>query len=179
MIQAFLEIKMKIHRSNRRDIHAFHGFWNTAIDYQKERGLPLWPPFSEESMMQEIRSGFHFSARFPDGILAGYFSVALSDRLIWGAKEQNDAIYIHRMCVNPDRKGSHLTSFVLAWANGYASSLGKRFIRMDTWADNKQLADYYIECGFHYIDNRMLGDVPELPAHYSHTNLALFENVVC
>lgn len=127
-------------------------------------------------MEGEINAGLHFSAYLPDNTLAGYFSVALSDGLIWGAKERGDAIYIHRMCVNPACKGGNLTLSILEWARVHASSLGRKFVRMDTWADNKRLVHYYIDCGFHYIGDRQLGEVPELPSHYSNTNLALFQN---
>jgi GNAT superfamily N-acetyltransferase len=112
------------------------------------------------------------------GDLAGFFSVALSDAQIWGDKEQGNAIYIHRMCVNPDRKGTDFTRTVLAWACEHAFSLGRTFVRMDTWGDNQRLVEYYTRCGFGYIGDRQLGVVPDLPAHYSNTRLALFENLV-
>ena len=114
----------------------------------------------------------------PDGILAGYFSLALSDELIWNEKEKGDAIYLHRICVNPERKGNNLTNHILSWAYGYALGTGRKFIRMDTWGDNQRLVNYYVSCGFQHVGNRRLGEAPELPAHYSNANLALFENPV-
>jgi hypothetical protein len=41
---------------------------------------------------------------------------------------------------------------------------------------NRRLVDYYISCGFKHIRNRHLGDVPELPTHYSNIELAMFQN---
>lgn len=114
----------------------------------------------------------------PDDIVAGYFSIALSDELIWGEKERGDAIYIHRICVNPDRKGNNLTMHILSWAYGYAMAAGRKFIRMDTWGDNQRLVSYYVTCGFQHVGNKRLGLVPDLPPHYRNANLALFENVV-
>jgi len=169
---------MKIHRSTSSDNDTFCDFWNAALSYQKSKQLPLWPSYPERQIRGEIQAGLHFSVFMPDGILAGYFSLALSDKLIWGEKERGDAIYIHRMCVNPDRKGNNLTTAVLAWAYGYALGSGRKFIRMDTWGDNQRLVNYYITCGFQHIENRRLGSVPDLPPHYSNANLALFENTV-
>jgi GNAT superfamily N-acetyltransferase len=165
-----------IQRSTPVDIPIFREFWEHALRYQEAKQLPRWPPFPEDTISGEIDAGLHFSVHFPDGALAGYFSVALNDAHIWGAMERGDAIYIHRMCVNPERKGGGLSAAVLAWAHGFASAIGKRLIRMDTWADNRQLVDYYIRCGFRHIGDRQLGNVPELPPHYSGTTLALFEN---
>jgi GNAT superfamily N-acetyltransferase len=168
---------MRIHRSSQSNVSAFLDFWNSAISYQRTKNLPLWPPYPEAMISEEIDSGLHFSAYFADGDLAGYFSVALSDALIW-EEEQGNAIYIHRMCVNPNRRGSNLASSVLVWAYQHAFSLGRNFVRMDTWGDNKRLVDYYVKSGFRYIGDRRLGVVLDLPPHYSNTNLALFENLV-
>ena len=168
---------MRIHRSAQSDVGMFRDFWESAISYQQTRNFPLWPPYPEAMIVEEIRSGHHFSACFADGDLAGYFSVALSDAQIWREREQGNAIYIHRMCANPRRKGSNLASSVLAWAYQHAFHSGRKFVRMDTWSDNKPLVEYYIKCGFHYIGVQQLGVVPELPSHYSNTSLALFENL--
>lgn len=173
-----LDTKMKIYLRSQSDVMKFRGFWMSAISYQRAGNFPLWPSYPESQISEEIESSRHFSAYLEDGDLAGYFSIALTDSLIWGDKEQGSAIYIHRMCVNPNRKGSNFTSEVLFWAYQHAFSLGRNFVRMDTWGDNKRLVEYYIRCGFRYIGDRRLGIVPELPPHYSNTNLALFENLV-
>jgi hypothetical protein len=49
---------------------------------------------------------------------------------------------------------------------------------MDTWADNQRLVGYYVDCGFHHIGDRQLGDTSGLPPHYNNTRLALFQNTV-
>jgi len=167
---------MTIRPSASSSINQFRDFWIAAISYQALKQLPLWPTYPEQKIKNEIEAGFHFSVFTQDDVLAGYFSLALSDELIWGDKERGDAIYIHRMCVNPDRKGNRLTAAVLAWATGYAVNTGRKFVRMDTWGDNQRLVDYYIACGFRHIENRRLDVVPGLSPHYHNTNLALFEN---
>ena len=169
---------MKIHRSTPSNENMFRDFWNRAVSFQESNRLPLWPPYPEQMMKNEIRARLHFSVFMTDGVLAGYFSLALSDELIWGEKERGDAIYVHRMCVNPDRKGNKLAASVLSWAYGYATGAGRKFIGMDTWGDNPQLLNYYIACGYRHIANRQLGSVPGLPPHYKNINLALFENAV-
>ena len=169
---------MRIHPSTTSSENKFRDFWSAAISYQVSKQLPLWSPYPEQKIKDEIQTGLHFSVFTPDDVLAGYFSLALSDELIWNKEERGDAIYIHRMCVNPDRKGCNLTTSVLAWAYGYALGVGRKFIRMDTWGNNQRLVNYYVACGFRHIGNRQLGVAPELPPHYHNANLALFENAV-
>lgn len=169
---------MKIYRSLSSSNDVFRDFWKAALTYQKSKQLPLWPVYPEQRIKDEIHAGLHFSVVMPDDVLAGYFSIALTDELIWGGKERGDAIYIHRICVNPDRKGNNLSTHILSWAYGYALVAGRKFIRMDTWGDNQRLVNYYVACGFQHVGNKRLGSVPDLPPHYSNANLALFENAV-
>jgi ribosomal protein S18 acetylase RimI-like enzyme len=169
---------MKIVRSTSSSESQFRDFWNAALSWQKSAGLPLWPPYPSEMIRAEILSGLHFSVFLPDGALAGYFSLALSDELIWEERERADAIYVHRMCVNPMCKGRKMAASVLTWAYGFATGAGRKFVRMDTWADNQRLLNYYIACGFRHLRNRQLAIVPGLPPHYKNANLALFENAV-
>jgi ribosomal protein S18 acetylase RimI-like enzyme len=169
---------MKILRSISSATTEFRDFWDTALSYQKAVGSQLWPSYPAEKIEDEIRSGLHFSVFLPDDVLAGYFSLALSDELIWEQKERGDAVYIHRMCGNPMCKGKNLAASVLSWAYGFATGAGRKFVRMDTWADNERLLNYYIACGFQHVRNRQLGIVPGLSPHYENINLALFENAV-
>ena len=169
---------MKFQRSNISSENQFREFWAAAVAYQKSAQLPFWLAYPEALIRNEISAGLHFSAFLSDGILMGYFSIAFSDALIWGEKEHGDAIYIHRMCINPACKGNRFAASVLNWACGFAAGSARKFVRMDTWEDNLQLVNYYIACGFRHIGNRHLGVVPELPAHYSSANLALFENEI-
>ena len=169
---------MKKIRSTSSSESEFRDFWNAALSRQKAAGLPLWPEYPAEKIRGEIQAGLHFSVFLANDVLAGFFSLALSDEPIWEEKECGDAIYIHRMCGNPKCKGKNLAASILSWAYGYAIGAGRKFIRMDTWADNPRLLKYYIACGFRHIRNRQIGFVPDLLPHYKNTNLALFENAV-
>lgn len=169
---------MKIYRSASSSIPQFRDYWTAAVEYQKSANLPLWPVYPEAVIDREIDAGLHYSAFLPDGKLAGFFSLVLADPLIWEEKEQGDAIYIHRMCINPACRGNRLAAWVLTWAYGYASGCGRRFIRMDTWGDNERILAHYATCGFQFRRKRQLGVIPGLSHHYNNINLALFENEV-
>ena len=170
--------EMKIHRSPSSSVPLFRDCWAAAVEYQKTANLPLWPAYPEAVIDREIGEGLHYSALLSDGQLAGFFSLVLADPLIWEEKEQGDAIYIHRMCVNPACRGNRLAAWVLAWAYGYTSGCGRRFVRMDTWGDNERILAHYAACGFQLVGKRRIGIVPGLSPHYYNANLALFENEI-
>ena len=167
---------MKIIRTGQAQLPDMRRYWESARSYQLEQGLPSWGEFPADLIIDEINRGMHFTAYDHDSECIGYFSLAVSDSEIWGEDEKGDAIYIHRMCVNPAKKGKRFTDHVLSWAHGYAGALHKRFVRMDTWAANEPLVDYYISCGFKHVRNKKLGSMPNLLDHYNNIVLALFQN---
>jgi GNAT superfamily N-acetyltransferase len=169
---------MIIRKSQLNSLKEFERFWQAALAYQTERNLPLWSPFPETMILDEIGDGRHFSGFVSGNILAGFFSVAHADPFIWGDQDRGDAIYIHRMCVNPDFKGHNFAAKVLAWACDYAAARKCKFVRMDTWAKTRSLVDYYVRCGFNYIGDKKLSDTSGLPPHYRDQELALFENEI-
>jgi hypothetical protein len=106
---------MRIKRSNLADEPCFQAFWTAALSYQEKAGAPLWSAYPLTKIREEVCNGLHFSVLRPDDFLVGYFSVALSDPVIWDADEKGDAIYVHRMCVSPEARGCRLAQYVLAW----------------------------------------------------------------
>ena len=156
----------------------FRAYWQAAVEYQKRHGYPSNSAFPEALLRAEIGKGTHFSGMRADGVCTGYLSVTLEDPAIWGEREHGDAIYIHRMVANPAVRGGALTRDVLAWAKEHARSLGRRYVRMDTWAVNRRLVDYYVSCGYRHIGEQAIGKDPRLLPHYHGITLALFENPV-
>lgn len=168
-------MRIAIEPSHEGNMEAFSHYWNSAVAYQQANRLPSWPSFPEPTIRAEIRDGLHFQATY-EGQILGYFSLALNDPIIWQDLEKGDAIYIHRICVNPSIRGQKLASRVFDWACSYCTSLGRKYVRMDTWASNKGLIDYYEKCGFRVLKFKQLGVMPELPSHYSNIELVMFQN---
>jgi GNAT superfamily N-acetyltransferase len=167
---------LRIGPSEAARLPEFRTFWEAAIAWQVERGVASHPEFPKSLIVSEIAAGRHFMALREDGECAGFFSVTLSDKVIWRERDRDDGIYIHRMCVNPRARGSQFAAAVFAWAGPYARSLGRSFVRMDTWADNPALVAYYQKCGFRLVGEQAIGHEPTLSSHYQGITLALFEN---
>ena len=54
-------------------------------------------------------------------------------RLFGGKWDRGDAIYLHRIVVNPEHKGKKQFKKVLDWAIDDAKAKNLSFVRMDTW----------------------------------------------
>jgi hypothetical protein len=61
------------------------------------------------------------------------------------------------------------------WCKQYALQSHLKLVRMDTWADNKKLIDYYKSFGFEFIENYKTPDSPELLFQNRNLCVALLE----
>ena len=64
---------------------------------------------------------------------------------------------------------------MLNWAKQFARQNNLKFVRMDTWADNEKIIDYYKLFGFEFIENYKTPNVPELPIQNRNLDVALLE----
>ncbi len=103
------------------------------------------------------------------------FSIQYNDPFIWRDRDQDDALYLHRIVVNLEFKGQKQFEKVLKWAKQFARQNGLKFVRMDTWADNKKIIHYYRSFGFEFIENYKTPNAPELPSQNRNLNVALLE----
>jgi GNAT superfamily N-acetyltransferase len=95
--------------------------------------------------------------------------------LIWRDLDQGNAIYLHRIVVNPEFKGRKLFGTILEWAINHVRKKRLGFIRMDTWAANPTIINYYRTFGFDVIENYTTPDSAELPIHNRNLSLTLLE----
>ncbi len=103
-------------------------------------------------------------------------SVMYNDPVIWGEEKNKDAaVYLHRIAINPTYKGRKMMGIIKDWAMQHARKNHKKFVRMDTWGNNTNLRNYYIDCGFKYIGQQYLTKIEGQPEHYGGSVLSLFE----
>jgi ribosomal protein S18 acetylase RimI-like enzyme len=141
---------------------------------QRETRSPVWPEFTDSAILAEIDSGFLF--RVLDGsALVGVFSAVPEDQAIWGELERCAHIYLHRIARASSYPGRGLVDAVIAWALERGKSLGSEGLRMDTWASNDALIEYYGKRGFSLVGTRRIPIDSPLSVHYRGIELALLE----
>ena len=170
----FMQIEVK--NSQLLDIDTIFEFYDLAIAHQKKVFNKHWKGFSRHLVQAEISESRQYKI-LVDGQIACVFAVTFNDQLIWGERD-HDSIYIHRIVTHPNFRGFSFVKEIIKWAKDYALESQIKYIRMDTWADNQKLLDYYTGCGFKYVGVVKLTQSEGLPKHYEGISLSLFEIVV-
>ena len=167
---------MQIHQSTLADLDRIFARYDDAIALQHAVSHLHWLPFDREMVQREIAERRQWKFVADNGEVACVFATAWSDPAIWG--ENNDAaIYIHRIAVNPAFRGQRFVTQIVNWCKQHTHDKKLDFIRLDTWADNLKLREIYEQNGFSFVGT-VIPDPSGLPAHYQGIQLNLFEIVL-
>ena len=165
---------MTIQNSIKEDIGTIFQLYDAATDLQKKLAPKHWKGFDRKLIEKEIDEKRHWKI-MDEGQLACTFATTFNDAVIWGEKNDQPALYIHRIATHHDFRGRSYVNRIVEWAEEFARANGKDFIRMDTGSGNQRLNDYYIRCGFEYLGIVQMGDAGDLPEHYQNGSFSLFE----
>lgn len=156
------------------DLQVICWMFDEAILYQKLKKYPVWNGYDLAVLQNDIAQKIQYKIVINDEI-ACIFSVCYTDPIIWGEKDKGDAIYIHRIVVNPKHKGQKHFEKIFTWAKNHAIENDFDFIRMDTWADNLNIISYYCSFGFEFLTNFTTPNTADLPVQHRNLKLALLE----
>jgi len=165
---------MHINNSKPKDIAEIFRLYAIATAFQKSKGMVTWPTFKRTLVETEIKENRQWKITVQDQI-ACVWATTFDDPLIWLERNQDSAVYIHRIATNPNFRGQNLVLKIVEWAKEYAKVNHKQFIRLDTVGENKKLIAYYQKCGFDFLGLSKLTNTADLPAHYDQATVSLFE----
>jgi ribosomal protein S18 acetylase RimI-like enzyme len=165
---------MRIETSASTDVGRIFELYDEAIDFQKQVFDKHWLGFDRELVDREIAEGGLWKI-VEEGDIACVFSIVYEDPILWGANSGDRAMYIHRIVTASEFRGRGYVKAITNWAKQYACENNLRFVRMDTWADNQKLLDYYQACGFKFIGLISPAESDTLPPHYKGLTLSLLE----
>ena len=167
---------MKIQNSTKYDIEEIFRLYNMATNFQKTRFNLHWPVFEKSLIKTEIKEHRQWKLVI-NNTIACIWATTFNDPQIWGEKNNDPSVYIHRIATNPDYKGRNFVLDIVDWAKEYAHKHDKKFIRMDTVGENLKLIAHYEKCGFSFLGLSQLTDTNGLPAHYTNAAVCLFEMI--
>ena len=169
------ETLLKIENCVMVDVPRILSLYEEARALQTQKEMVVWPLFEKEFIEREIKERRQWKLVI-DNAIACNWAVTFDDRDIWGPKDKNDSIYIHRIATNPNFRGNRFIEEIVEWAKQYAAQLSKQFIRLDTLGNNTGLIKHYTSAGFKFLGMFILADTSNLPGHYQkEKNCCFFE----
>ena len=168
-------IGMKIEHCTMKDVADILSLYESARQLQTKKEMVVWPVFEKELVEKEINEQRQWKLII-DNVLACNWAITFTDKEIWGDKDKNDSIFIHRIATNPDLRGNRYVDKIAEWAKAYAVEKNKQFIRLDTLGNNTKLIEHYTSAGFRFLGIFLLTNTEGLPGHYQkEKNCCLFE----
>lgn len=165
---------MEIVNATKEDLDTLMNMYDEAIAHQKSVSNLVWKGFDKAIVLKEIEQNRQWKIMV-DGAVACVFMTAYNDRAIWDEKDDDSAIYIHRISTNPDFRGRGFVKLITDWAIDLARSSQIDFVRLDTWQENTRLHQIYIKAGYTYVREKLINPTEDLPRHYWGITLGLFE----
>ena len=166
--------EVTIINTTKADLEKVLWLFEQAMRLQGKNGYKVWSNIDKRALESDIENNFQYKICAGNDLRC-IFSVQYADPFIWRDRDRSDAIYLHRIVADPKFKGQRQFEKILAWAKQVAKTNNLKYIRMDTWADNEKIIDYYNSFGFKFMGNYKTTDAPELPAQNRNLNVALLE----
>jgi hypothetical protein len=160
------------------DLALIYNLFEEAIRFQKDNQYIGWNNYDKAFIKSDVDQGLLMKIVNVNADVLAIFCICHTDKLIWRDREQGDALYLHRIVLNRIFQGVRIFNTVLTWSIEHARNQEKRFVRMDTWAENHKLINYYKGYGFRLIENYTTQDTPDLPIQHRNLNVALLELAV-
>lgn len=168
---------MKVLNSEIKDIPKIFELYRIATKYMQSKNQVHWPKFSQELIETEIEENRQWKLVIDEKI-ACIWATAFNDELIWGAKDKDPSLYLHRITTSPDFRGQKLLRHLISWADNYCKSNNLRYLRMDTVGLNQGLIDHYVSHGFQFLGTKELEETRGLPAHYKEGLICYFQKEI-
>ena len=165
---------IEVAHTETKDLAQIFELFEHSIEYQERKGYPVWKNYDKHTIIKDIEDKNQYKV-VVDAAMAMVFSIRHADRIIWRELDRQNSVYLHRIVVNPLFKGQRLFGIILEWAIEHSKLMGFGTIRMDTWASNTTIIDYYKSFGFIVVENYTTPNSEELPVHNRNLGLTLLE----
>jgi GNAT superfamily N-acetyltransferase len=155
------------------DLDAVFRLLQDARDWQKARGGDAWREFDRSQIATDIAAGCVHLAK-EQGTVRGAVTLVESDPLVWGPDGRN-ALYLHRLVSSRQAAGRGAGALLIRWARTVAVWRCKKWLRLETWNENRALRGYYENQGFHHVRDQWFAPDSSLPADYRGTTKSLYQ----
>lgn len=156
---------MEIKNCSLTDADSILALYDNAMHMQTQKNMVVWPKFERSFIENEIKEERQWKLIIDNTIVCNW-AITFTDKEIWGERDDNNSIYIHRIATNPYFRGNRFIDVIVLWAKAYALSMEKQYVRLDTLGNNTKLIDHYTSAGFDFLGITRLTNTLNLPEHY-------------
>src|ERR1043165_4214498 len=111
-MKAAAQPQFQIVHTTPKDLAFVYELFDLSVKYQEARGYPSWKNYDKGALTQDVENKQQYKVII-DTQIGIVFSVRYNDKVIWREMDQGDAIYLHRIVVNPAFKGQKLFGQIL------------------------------------------------------------------
>lgn len=155
------------------DLDAVMDLLREAREWQQARGVDVWREVDRTQIAADIsESRVHLAKE--QGAVRGAVTLIESDAMVWGPDER-DALYIHRLVSSRQPAGRGAGALLIRWARLVAGWRCKRWLRLETWNDNRAMRAYYERQGFRHVRDQWFPLDSPAPADYRGTTKSLYQ----
>jgi ribosomal protein S18 acetylase RimI-like enzyme len=155
---AHVEGQAKMRRAAKEDADVVVAIVQDAASWLKQRGSTQWRLYLGEKGARHIRNrvagadGSEVYLAMRNSVPVGTFSLQWDDPNCWDDRGVDGrAGYLHMLAVHRVARGTALGRIMLDFATRTIASRGRELIRLDCWAGNPALCDYYLKLGFTHV----------------------------
>ncbi|MHA6533538.1 GNAT family N-acetyltransferase [Paenibacillus sp. BAC0078] len=160
-------LKEKLGGNNmENNFKVLSGDVNTAINVMKEVtawgrsvGFSVWKDeyLTREKLLAGINEDDFYIGKVLDEN-ASCMILQWNDALFWPKAKENEAGYIHKLCVRREYSGKGLSRKMVEFAKEECRKRNIGFLRLDTGWNKKKLRDLYESLGFELVGKIILDD---------------------
>ncbi len=134
-----------VRQAGQEDLANVVTLLNEAAERLHSRGVEQWGPgwMTNERMAPAVSRGEVFLVKERDGDPVATVTLhETPDVDFWSPEEQKEnALYLGKLARSDDEPG--VGTWLLRWCVDHAAQLGYRRVRLDAWATNQRLHEYY------------------------------------
>ncbi len=148
------------------DFKVVKGDVDTAINIMKEVatwgssiGLNLWKveQLTRERLMVNVLEDDFYVGKV-SGNTACCMMLQWSDNFFWPNSKENEAGYVHKLCVRREYAGLGLPGKMIEYAIEQCKRRDIKYLRLDTGWNNEKLCNLYKSLGFEIVDKYIFDD---------------------
>lgn len=125
-----------------------------VAEWGRKKGFRVWLDewLSPEELITEEARPENFCIGQVEGKTACAFILQNKDTEYWNDENNNDAVYIHKLCVRREFAHRQMTKAVIEALKIECKERKIKYIRLDTRLDEKIVRKIYLRAGFKIVD---------------------------